>query len=471
MKELEKLEALSRTLDYSAQQWKEAMKLCDSFGQNYLSALSKSPAFFPVKLFVEGSPTPSESPEPLAKVISDFSELALESGIEPTSGRFFGYIPGGGLPVAAIGDMIAALTNRYSGVAGACPGAVEIENQVMKWIRLLLDWPETSWGTLQSGGSMATLTAIVAARSTRKTQDWFNSVIYCSEEAHHCFHKALLIAGLQDVPFRKIKADSRGRLLMSHLKEQIALDKSDGLSPWILCATAGTTNLGAIDPLKECHEICQQEKIWMHIDAAYGGFFWLTEKGKKRLQGLEFGDSLVLDPHKGLFQPYGLGIVIVREGDLLRKSLVSRAAYLQDLAKEGVSSPGDYSLELTRHFRALRLWFSLKAYGMKAIRAALDEKLLLADYLFSELSQISGIKLFAEPELSIVAFRCEGTDKDSTNQKTTELLAKILNGGKIHLSSTTIQGFLYLRLCVLSFRTHFEDVQISIEVVRDSLVQ
>lgn len=467
--ELERLEKLSKTLDFSPEEWESAMALCSRFGKDYLAGLKDSPAWFPIQPLSSGRPSPSDSPESLQQVISDFSTLALNSGIEPTSSRFYGYIPGGGMPAAAIGDLIAALTNRYAGVAGVSPGAVEIENQVVRWIRLLLDWPENSWGTLQSGGSMATLTALIAARATRKPEQWSKSVIYCSAEAHHCFDKALLIAGLESSPLRKIPVDQKGKMMTQELERQIQQDKDAGLSPWILCATAGTTNLGAIDPLQKCHEICRREKLWMHVDAAYGGFFWLTEQGRKRLQGMELGDSLVLDPHKGLFQPYGLGIVIVREGLLLKKSLSKRASYLQDLANDTVSSPMDYSPELTRHFRALRLWFSLKIHGMSAFRAALDEKMILASILFQEISRNSKLVPFSEPDLSVVAFRYCGENKEVSNQKTEKLLAKILERGRIHLSSTTLDGFLYLRLCVLSFRTHLEDIRVAIHEIENAL--
>lgn len=466
MKDLKALEALSRTLDFSPEDWREAMALAGEFGVGFLAEQSTAPAFYPPRPFSSGRPTPPEKPESLKKVLSDFSELALKSGIEPTSGRFFGYIPGGGMPAAAVGDLIAALTNRYSGVHGVCPGAVEIENQVVRWIRLLLNWPDESWGTLQSGGSMATLTALIAARATRPPEHWSKSVIYCSEEAHHCFQKAVAIAGLEYCPFYKVPTDDKGRLSMSHLKSQIEEDRKKGLSPWILCATAGSTNLGAIDPLKECAELCRQEKLWMHVDAAYGGFFWLTETGKKKLEGMELADSIVLDPHKGLFQPYGIGIVLVRNGAFLRRSFSSKASYLQDLAHGTEHSPNDYSPELTRHFRALRLWVSLKVHGMEAFEAAIDEKLILAQYLHDELRKLTELKVYGAPDLSVVAFRAAGETPDIANPKTQELFSKVMSSGRVHFSSTTIHGFLYLRLCILSFRTHLAEVQAALDEIR-----
>lgn len=464
---LQKLEKLSKTLDFSADEWKEAMAVCSQFGSEYLSSIENGLANYPIRPISHERPAPAEGPESINKVLSDFSNLALTSGIEPTSGRFFGYIPGGGMPAAALGDLIAALTNRYAGVSSVSPGAVEIENQVVRWIRLLLEWPESSWGTLQSGGSMATLTALIAARATRKFNEWPNSVIYCSQESHHCFTKALLILGLESSPLRKIPTDSKGRLSVVSLQTQIDADRKLGLSPWILCATAGTTNLGAIDPLQECYQICKNEKLWMHVDAAYGGFFWLTESGKRSLLGMELGDSLVLDPHKGLFQPYGLGIVIVKQGHLLKQSLTSRAAYLQDLSLNDSSSPMDYSPELTRHFRALRLWFSLKIHGMKAFRAALDEKIILANFFYEQIQKIPQLECFAEPALSIVAFRWKDSDFKKANKQTENLLGQILARGNIHLSSTTIDEFVYLRICVLSFRTHLKEVESAIKEIQE----
>lgn len=463
------IEALSQSLDFSTKDWDIAMQSVSRFGQDFLTSLKSAPAYRVRDRKKPGKESPPEKSEPLDSVLKDFTEIALRDGIEFASGNFFGYIPGGGMPAAAIGDTVAALTNRYSGIYEACPGSVEIENKIIRWIRDLLDWEEKSWGGLLSGGSLATLTAIVAARSTRTPEKWQKGVIYYGEETHHCFEKALKTAGLEASPLRKIPSDTQGRLSLSHLEKQIQLDKETGLEPWILCANAGTTNVGAIDPLETLSALCQREKIWFHVDAAYGGFFWLVEEGKKRLKGMEKADSLVLDPHKGLFQPYGIGAVLVRDAALLRKGFKSQAAYLQDVDTNPEHSPMDYTPELTRHFRALRLWFSLKLHGMDAFRAAIEEKLVLADWLYKELCKMSNCHVFAPPALSVVAFRCPGLDPNEANPKTEKVLKKILANGKIHLSSTTIHGYKYLRLCVLCFRTHFNEVETALCEIQGAL--
>lgn len=460
-----KSERLSQSLDLTPEDWEKSMGLMSDFGSDFLSKLNTTPAYFGEKVLESGSIVPPEKPQSLERVLKDYARLALHSGIETTSGRFFGYIPGGGMPSAALGDLLAALTNRYSGVSGVSPGAVDIENQVLRWIRHLLDWPEESWGTLQSGGSMATLTALIAARTTREHKERGKSSIYFSVEAHHCFKKALIIAGLECAPLRAIASDKKGRMSVSALKKQIGMDRKDGFKPWILCATAGSTNLGAIDPLIELSNLCRNEKMWLHVDAAYGGFFWLTEEGKKRLNGMQLGDSIVLDPHKGLFQPYGLGIALVRNASLLRKTLSSQAAYLQDLSEGSHGSPMEYSPELTRHFRALRLWVSLKHHGMEAFRAAIEEKLILASYLHQKLSENQKLYVFGDPELSVVAFRMKGDKKADVNKKTAKLFSKILKKGRVHFSSTTIDGYMYLRACILSFRTHLAEVDEAISEI------
>ncbi len=464
------IDKLARTLDMSGIEWQQACEILSKFGQDFLNRLPNTPANHANQFVNSGSLVPPDGRQELNKVFSDFTALALTSGIEPTSPRFFGYIPGGGMPAAAIGDAVAALSNRYAGMAGASPGAVDIENQVVRWIRHLLNWPEESWGTLLSGGSTATLTAIVAARSTRDASQWSTSSIYVSEQTHHCFYKAALVAGLESSHFRFIKCDANGRMCVETLRAQLQKDRLEGLSPWIICANAGTTNLGAIDPLMEISNICKEQDIWMHVDAAYGGFFWLVEEGKMKLAGMELGDSIVLDPHKGMFQPYGLGMVLVRNAKTLNKSLANDAAYLRDMNTGTMGSPADYSPELTRHFRSLRLWFSLKHHGLAAFRAAIEEKLILTKHVTKELRLNSSLHVFAEPDLTVAAFRVAGSEKDATNEKTQTLLKTLLTEGRIHVSSTIIDGWLFIRICILSFRSHVEDVNEALRAIFRALM-
>lgn len=450
-------------LDDPPARFREAAGLVSDFAAEFLRTVPDDKAYYGMHPVESGAPEPPTDGESVASILDDFKKSVLGNGVNPCSGRFFGYIPGGGLPAAALGDFLAAVTNRYSGAFGACPGAADIENQVIRWMKHLLEFPESAWGTLQSGGSLATVTAMIAARATLDTRDWARGTVYFSDQTHHCLEKALKILGVPSANWRRIPSDAKGRIDGSALDEAIARDRAAGLLPWVVSGTAGTTNTGAIDDLERLKETALREKLWLHVDAAYGGFFYLTTAGKILLASMKRGDSIVLDPHKGLFQPYGLGIVMVRDGALLKESLSFTPSYLKDV-ELAEPSPMDYSPELTRHFRALRLWFALKYYGLDAHVAALEEKLLLAQYAHESLKKIAGLEMGPKPELSVVTFRMAGKDGDA---RTARLQADLLARGAIHVSSTVFAGHLFLRLCVLSFRSHLAEIDAAVREIRE----
>jgi glutamate/tyrosine decarboxylase-like PLP-dependent enzyme len=238
------------------------------------------------------------------------------------------------------------------------------------------------------------------------------------------------------------------------LERMIAEDRGKDLKPWMVFTSAGTVNTGAIDPLAEIAQVARNEGLWMHVDGAYGAFFALTDKARAPLRAMALADSVVLDPHKGLFLPYGCGAVLVKEGDLLRQAFSFTLSYLSDVEHEE-PSPSAYSPELTRHFRGLRLWMSLKVHGLERYRAALEEKLLLARLAWERLRAMPRIDPGPEPELSCVAFRVRGDEDEPTRL----MLDRILERGRVHMSSTVLGGRLYIRLCVLCFRSHRSDVE------------
>ncbi|HEX5031371.1 MAG TPA: aminotransferase class V-fold PLP-dependent enzyme [Candidatus Eisenbacteria bacterium] len=452
------LEAESLKLDATPdeiQRWLEALS---RFSVEYLEANGAAPAFLPLGGPNLAQPLPLR-PTPLTDVLEEFKG-ALGRGIVSTSGRFFGYVPGGGVPTGAVGDFLAALTNRYSGNYGAAPGATAIENDAVRWLIEMVGYPETAWGTLQSGGSLATLTAVVAARESRQAWDWMRSVIYMTEECHLAIRKSLHIAGLAHVPCRTVPVDERLHMSLPDLERMIAEDRSKNLQPWMVFASAGTVNTGAIDPLDEIAKVAKDEGLWMHVDGAYGAFFVLAERARASLEAMALADSVVLDPHKGLFLPYGCGAVLVKHGDLLRQAFTATHSYLSDVEHEE-PSPSSYSPELTRHFRALRLWMSLKVHGLERFRAALEEKLLLARLAWERLRAMPRIDPGPEPELSCVAFRV----RDDGDGPTREMLDRILERGRVHMSSTVLGGKLYIRICVLCFRSHRADLDEAISEI------
>ena len=400
-------------------------------------------------------------------VLEVFRENVEKPGLNPASGGHLAYIPGGGIYYSSLGDYIAAITNRYAGVFYPSPGAVRMTNMLIKWMANLIGYPEGTAGNLTSGGSIANLTAIVTARDAKglKGVDYQKCVVYTTKQAHHCIDKALNIAGLAEAIRRFIPMDEGHKMIPQELDKQIIKDKESGLIPWLIVAAAGTTDVGAVDPLEDIGKISKDHGLWYHIDGAYGAFFVMTKKGKALLKGMELSDSIVMDPHKSLFLPYGLGVLLVKEEKHLQYSHRYSANYLQDVIEaEGELSPANISPELTKHFRALRLWLPLKLCGTAPFIACLEEKLLLAKYFYDQIGKIPGFERGKEPELSVVTFRYVPKDGDA-NSFNKKLLQEILNDGRIFLSSTDLEGVFTLRLAVLAFRSHLRTIDEALEII------
>jgi glutamate/tyrosine decarboxylase-like PLP-dependent enzyme len=293
-------------------------------------------------------------------------------------------------------------------------------------------------------------------------------VIYVTRQVHHSVDKAIRIAGLKECIVRYIPLDDQFRMVASELEKQIAVDKKNKLNPFLVIASAGTTDTGAIDPLAQIGDIARKHKLWYHIDAAYGGFFILTDEGKKKLKGMEKSDSLVIDPHKGLFLPYGLGVVLVKKKKHLYDSHYYKANYMQDSLKSSEdTSPADLSPELTKHFRGMRLWLPLKLHGLKPFRVCLEEKLLLAKYFYEEVQKL-GFESDTAPELSVVTYRYvpEKGDADAFNAR---LVEEVRKDGRVFISSTLLNGKFTLRFACLSFRTHLKTVDLLLKVLKEKV--
>ncbi len=409
----------------------------------------------------------TEQPYAMEQVLQTLATDVDTPGINPASGGHLGYIPGGGQYYAALGDYLADVFNRYSGVAYASPGAVQLEKSLLRWMADMVGYPAGAAGDLTSGGSMANLMGVVAAREAAelKGRQLENSPIYLTAQTHHCVDKAIRIAGLGECPRRMIPMDAGFRMDTEALAATIQKDRNAGLKPWLIVGSAGTTDTGSVDPLAEIADIAAFHGIWFHVDAAYGGFFMLSEHSKDALKGIEQSDSVVIDPHKGLFLPYGSGAILVRDGAALHKAHYYDANYMQDArADEQDLSPADLSPELSRPFRGLRMWLPLMLCGLAPFRAALDEKLLLARYFHRKLSALPGWEVGPEPELSVVTYRYlpRSGDPDEFNRK---IVQAIHDDGRVFVSSTVINGHFVLRLAVLHFRTHREQVDLLLELL------
>ena len=396
-------------------------------------------------------------------VLDYVAECIDRPGFATTSPRFLAYIPGGGVPYSAFGDLLAGASNKYSGFASASPGAVRIENACAEWLASVIGFPADAAGTLTSGGSMANLTAVVAAREARDAEG--GGAVYVTRFAHYCIEKALHIAGRGRSPKRVIATDESYRMSLDALEQALEDDRRNGVRPWLVVASAGTVDTGAIDPLPEIADLCARYGAWLHVDGAYGGLFALCDEGRDKLRGIERADSVALDPHKTLFLPYGTGAALVRDGKLLQEAFSASGEYIRPLGESEVGpSPADLSPELTRHFRALRLWLPLQMAGIAAFRAAQAEKLALARYFHARLSEMDGFDPGPEPQLSVVAFRYlpKTGDVDDFNER---LMRHIQQEGRVMMSGTKIDGSYRLRCAILCFRTHLEHIDDAVDAV------
>jgi aromatic-L-amino-acid/L-tryptophan decarboxylase len=406
---------------------------------------------------------------------ADFDELlgvfnaAAGHAVETAGPRFAAYVPGGGLYASALAEFVARSLNRFTGAPDIAPELVAMESGVLRWLCDEFRFPDRSAGVVTTGGSMATFSAVVAARFQRLGEDFSRGTIYVTQHTHHCIAKAALIAGFPARRIRKVPTTEDLRMDVAKASLMINQDRDAGLKPFFLVGTAGTTDTGTVDPIADLAALAARENLWFHVDGAYGGFFQLTERGQRVLSGIELADSVVLDPHKGLFLPYGTGTLLVRDSATLRAAYADHGAdhaYLPDHGSDQeLPDFGALGPELTREFRGLRLWLPLHFHGVGAFRAALDEKLDLAADAYQVLSQDDKLEVPWAPALSTVAFSLRGGSNDANER----LLDKINATGEAFLSKTSIQGRTVLRLCILSHRTHSRHVDKMLEIIHSAV--
>lgn len=407
---------------------------------------------------------------PPGEVPGDFDALletfrrASGYAVETAGPGYLGYIPAGGMFSSALAELLARTVNRHTGLSGLAPGLVAIEDGVVRWLCDLFGLPAEANGLITTGGSMATLSAVLAARQERLGDDFMDGTLYVTSFTNPCVDKAARIAGFPTARLRIVPTTPDLRMDVDALTSMIVEDRAAGLRPFLLVANAGTTNAGTVDPLPELATVARREDLWFHVDAAYGGFFQLTTRGRARMHGIERCDSLVVDPHKGLFLPYGTGVLLARVGAKLAAEMDPMSPYFH---LEGFSPLPDYvdlTPELTREFRGLRVWLPLHLHGVSAFREALDEKLDLADFAYRELAADPQLEVPWEPELSIVAFRLRNGDNDANRR----FLTRINTSGRVFLSGTMMDGCFTPRLCVLSHRTRPDRVTEAVKIIRDA---
>ncbi|MGE5498934.1 MAG: pyridoxal phosphate-dependent decarboxylase family protein [Syntrophothermus sp.] len=474
-KDLKGLEQSALQLEPGADERKALMERVLEYSENFLNRIHELPSFISNEDTCAGlydMPITDEGTE-LEKLLEVFEKNVMQRGINAASRGHLGYIPGGGIYHSALADYLAAVTNRYAGVYFAAPGAVEMENMLIDWMAGLIGYPKDTGGNLTSGGSIANLTGIVTARDFKeiKARDIERSVIYMTTQVHHSVDKAIRIAGLKECVQRFIPVDGSFRMCTDLLENAIKEDKSNGLNPFLVIASAGTTDTGAVDPLQHIGEIASANSLWFHLDAAYGGFFIMAESAKALLKGMELSDSVIMDPHKSLFLPYGSGAVLIKDKMSLLASHHYTANYMQDAYEgHGEFSPADLSPELSKHFRGLRLWLPLKLLGTVPFSDSLEEKIQLTRYFHEKLQSMPGFETGPYPDLSVSTFRYI-PEKGNADEFNKNLVSEIHKDGRLFLSSTVLNGNYTLRLAVLSFRTHRDTIDEMLSILNEKTME
>ncbi|MGD8727814.1 MAG: pyridoxal-dependent decarboxylase [Gemmatimonadales bacterium] len=465
---------MSRTLEPTGTEFRVAVQAATDRIAAYIDTLSHQPAHDSegvaelARSLVESAP---EHGKPLEDVLDLLFDRAVHKGLNAAGPGYLAYIPGGGLPHAALAGFIAEAVNRYVGVWLAAPALVQLESNVIRWFCDMVGYPRGSLGILTTGGSLANFSAIVTARRERLPPNFLRGTIYVSDQVHHSVNKAAMLAGFPDENLRVIESDDRFRMRIDVLERHIAADRAEGYAPFLVVGSAGTVNTGAVDDLRAIAALAAQQELWFHIDAAYGGFFVLTDRGRQALAGIDLADSVTLDPHKGLFMPYGLGSLLVRDGPALARAHASHGAYMPAMQDDpDFVDFCQISPELSRGNRGLRVWLPFQLAGVRAFRQLLDEKLDLACWAADRLRTIDGIEIVAKPVLSIVAFRLTqpGLGREDVNALNRALLGGINRRKRVYITGTTVRGEFFLRLCVLSFRTHVERMEMCLEDVRQA---
>ena len=398
--------------------------------------------------------------EALAPLFDDWIYRSYNSA----GGGYLAYVPGGGVFPAALGGFVADALNRYTGLWNAAPALVQLEANVLDWFRQWLGMPAATRGLLTSGGSLATFGAVVTAREHLLGTELRRGVLYTSSQAHHSVAKAARLAGILADRVRIVDVDEGMRLQVEALEEAMRQDRAAGLQPFMVVSAAGTTNTGAIDPLVSVGALCRREGLWHHVDAAYGGFFRLCPELHDVLRGIEEADSVTLDPHKGLFMPYGTGALLVRDGALLRRAHEASAGYLPAQPDEPYN-PCQYGPELTRPYRGLPVWLSLQTFGVARFRAALLEKHQLAVEAAAQLAELEELELLRPPELSLFAFRVgwPGAGEEQRNDATRALMERVSARRRVMVTGAQTDTRFFGRICVLCFRTRREHLAACLE--------
>jgi glutamate/tyrosine decarboxylase-like PLP-dependent enzyme len=405
---------------------------------------------------------------PATEVLNFVLENVMTQSNVSTHRKTYAFVPGPSNYISVMSDTLATGFNIFAGGWVGSAGAAGLEISTLNWMLKLFNFPvKKGGGIFTSGGSMANLTALATARKVKCGEDFSKAIIYLSDQAHSSNIKAINILGFKKEQVRIIPTNLEFKFSINKLKNAIAKDKIEGLKPFCLIASSGTTNTGTIDPLEELAVIAKKENIWFHIDGAFGGAVILSKKGKKILKGIDKADSITIDPHKWLFQPYEIGCLLVRDHTCLSGTFTEKPEYLRDIeGNESEINFYDHGIELTRHFRALKFYMSIKTFGLKAFREAIDYNIKLAEQVEAVLRKSDKWEIVSPANLAIINFRYnpvkENLSEDKIDLVNQKIAAKMMASGEAQLVTTILLGQVVLRMCLINPKTTLEDVMSTI---------
>jgi glutamate/tyrosine decarboxylase-like PLP-dependent enzyme len=434
---------------------------------DYLEQIRERPVWQPIPQQVREQfhETLPHSPSELTSVHDTFMRDILPYAVGNAHPGFMGWVHGGGTPVGMLAEMLAAGLNANLGGRDQIP--IEVERQVLRWMRELFDFPDSASGLFVTGSSMANLIAVLVARtavlgtSVRRQGIAAGDkrlVAYASAGAHGCIAQAMDIAGLGMDALRIIPLNERYQMDIAALEIAIAADRSAGHTPFLIAGTAGTVDTGAIDDLAALSAITQKENLWFHVDGAYGALAMLSPQIAPKLEGIQLADSIAFDFHKWGQVPYDAGFILVRDGALHHDTFAAPAAYLRRESRgmaAGSPWPCDFGPDLSRSFRALKTWFTIKVYGADKMGEVIATTCALAQYLQQRIEQTPALELLAPVSLNIVCFRYRCADADRVNA---DIVVALQESGIVAPSSTTLHGQFAIRAAIVNHRTDSSDI-------------
>ena len=413
---------------------------------------------------------PPEEGRPSHEVIERAAHEILPIAGRVDHPRFFAFVPSSPTWPGVLADFMAAGHNIFQGTWLGASGPSMLEVVVMDWFRSWIGYPETAGGLFTSGGSAASLDGFVAAREAAGAP--MQPSVYMSDQSHTALIRAATIVGVRPESVRMVPTDEHFRLDMNELRGMILEDRESGLTPIAICGNAGATNTGAIDPLDEIADYCESEEIWFHVDAAYGGFAILTDRGAELLKGLERADSIAMDAHKWLFQPFECGCLMVKDIRKLEGAFSVQPEYLQD-TRWGRDHPnfGDRGLQLSRSFRALKVWMSVQTFGLAAFRRSIGQGIELAERAEAYIRESDVLQIANPASLGVVCFRVNPRTTELNDEQLEEIneavQARVIEEAVAMMSSTRLRGLYSLRLCILNHTTTWEDVRFTLAAIED----